>query len=150
MNIQKIANFINNSPRTQKVFKLASKNPAVFDLGVSFVCASVIRPVTILPMPLHSAKDKRYSIASSISSGVTELLTAPFIFMPMQKIWDKTGDLLFQSKHTIFEKNTQSVKRWKSVNNRLFKMVLLPFISLFRFAIVTPTVKILYKKDGLK
>lgn len=143
----KIANFINNSPKTQKVLSYANKNSSVFDLGVSAVCASVIRPVTILPMPMKSKEDKKYSIASSISSGITELLTAPLIFMPMNKVWNKSGDKLIKSQKTIYENNSKLVKQWKSVNNRCFKMALLPFISLFRFAIITPVVKTLYKEN---
>jgi hypothetical protein len=150
MNVNKISSFINHSKRTQKVLSLASKNPAVFDLGVSFACASIIRPLTIIPMPMKSKEDKKYSIASSISSGLTEILTAPLIFMPMQKIWNKTGKLLLKQKNTVFTNCEKNVKQWKSVNNRLFKMALLPFISLFRFAIVSPVVKALYGQKGGK
>lgn len=150
MSVQRIAGFINKSPRTQRVLKLASKNPAVFDLGVSFACASIIRPITILPMPMKHKNDKRYSIASSIASGITEICTAPLIFIPMQKVWNKAGDMLFKTKNSIFSNNMRNVKQWKSVNNRLFKMCLLPVISLFRFATVTPVVKTLYGKKGGK
>ena len=148
MNVQRIAHFINNSNRTQKILAMANKNSSTFDLSASFICAGLLRPITILPMPMKSKEDKKYSIASSISSGLTELATVPLIFMPAQKIWNSSGGVLIKSKDTIFHNNTKLVKQWKSVNNRCFKMALLPFISLFRFAIVTPVVKALYGKKN--
>ena len=43
------------------------------------------------------------------------------------------------------------VKGYKSVTNRCFKMAVLPVVSLFRFATISPVVKALYgKKEGEK
>ena len=47
----------------------------------------------------------------------------------------------------LFINNAKNVKQYKSVTNRCFKMAVLPIVSLFRFATITPVVKTLYKKD---
>lgn len=141
-----IAKFINNSKNTQKILEGASKNPSLMGVGSSCLIAGVIRPVSILPMDIEK-QDKKYSIASSISAGITELLTAPFIFIPFQKMLDKSGESLLKNGGDLFINNAKNVKQYKSVTNRCFKMAVLPIVSLFRFATITPVVKTLYKKD---
>ena len=147
MRVDKIANFINNSQKTQKMLSRVSKNPAAFSTVASCVIAGVIRPAAIVPLPMKNKEDKKYSIASSIAAGITELLTAPLIFIPFNKVLDKSGELLKNSKGTIFENNNKLVKGYKSVTNRVFKMAVLPIISLFRFATISPVVKTLFKND---
>lgn len=150
MRVDKIANFINNSKATQKALASVSKNPAVFSTVAACVTAGVVRPISILPIPMKDKQDKKYSIASSIAAGVTELLTAPLIFIPFNKVLDKSGSLLEKSAGTMFHNNAKMVKGYKSVTNRFFKMAVLPFISLFRFATISPVVKALYGKDNKK
>lgn len=146
MKINKVANFINNSPVTQKCLSKVSKNPAVFSTVASCVIAGVIRPITLIPIPMKDAQDKKYSIASSIAAGITELITAPLIFMPFQKQLDKSGEYLLKEGGELFKDNVKNVKQYKSVTNRIFKMGVLPIISLFRFATISPVVKALYGK----
>ena len=148
MRVDKISNFINNSKRTQKMLASVSKNPAVFSTVASCVIAGVIRPAAIIPLPMKNKEDKKYSIASSIAAGITELLTAPLIFIPFNKVLDKSGELLKKSKGTIFENSDNMVKGYKSVTNRVFKMVVLPVISLFRFATISPVVRTLFKNEN--
>lgn len=149
--VNKIAGFINNSKTAQKCLSAVSKNPAVFSTVASCVIAGVIRPVTIAPLPMKDKQDKKYSIASSIAAGLTELVTAPLIFMPFQKCLNKSGDVLLKSGGDLFKNNVKNVKQYKSVTNRCFKMAVLPVISLFRFATISPVVKALYgKKEGEK
>lgn len=148
MNVGKIAGHINTHPRVQKTLSQVSKNPAVFSTVASCVIAGVLRPVAILPLPMKNKQDKKYSIASSIAAGITELITAPLIFIPFNKVLDKSGVLLKKTKGTMFSNSEQMVKSYKSVTNRVFKMAVLPVISLFRFATISPVVKALYgKKD---
>lgn len=149
MRINKVANFINNSKTTQKCLSAVSKNPAVFSTVASCAIAGIIRPVTILPIPMKDKQDKKYGIASSIAAGITELLTAPLIFMPFQKALDKSGETLLKEGPELFKDSVKNVKQYKSVTNRCFKMAILPIVSLFRFATISPVVKALYgKKEG--
>lgn len=150
MKVNKIANFINNSKTTQKVLTSVSKNPAAFSTVAACVTAGVVRPLSIVPIPMKSKEDKKYSIASSVAAGLTELLTAPLIFIPFNKVLDKSGEILSKSKGTMFSNNAQAVKGYKSVTNRCFKMAVLPFISLFRFATISPVVKALYGRKENK
>ena len=53
-----------------------------------------------------------------------------------------------KSKGTIFENSDNMVKGYKSVTNRVFKMAVLPVISLFRFATISPVVKTLFKNEN--
>ena len=148
MNVGKIAGYINTHPRVQKTLSQVSKNQAMFSTVASCVIAGVLRPAAILPLPMKNKQDKKYSIASSIAAGITELITAPLIFIPFNKVLDKSGVLLKKAKGTMFSNSEQMVKSYKSVTNRVFKMAVLPVISLFRFATISPVVKALYgKKD---
>lgn len=150
MKVNKIADFINRNKTAQKVLEKVSKNPAVFSTVAACGIAGIIRPVTIVPIPMKDKQDKKYSIASSIAAGLTELITAPLIFIPFQKALNKSGDLLYEAAGTMYHKNPQAIKGYKSVTNRLFKMGVLPFISLFRFATISPVVKALYGKKEIK
>lgn len=148
MNVNKIAGYINTHPRVQKTLTQVSKNPAVFSTVSACVIAGIIRPAAIVPLPMKDKQDKKYSIASSIAAGITEIITAPLIFIPFNKVLEKSGDLLKKGKGTIFSNNEAMVKGYRSVTNRVFKMAILPIISLFRFATISPVVKTLYgKKD---
>jgi hypothetical protein len=146
MRVDKISNFINNSKGAQKCLKSVSKNPAVFSTVAACVTAGLVRPLTIAPIPMKNKEDKKYSIASSVAAGLTELVTAPLIFMPFQKALNKSGEKLLKNGGELFANNAKNVKQYKSVTNRVFKMAVLPVVSLFRFATITPVVKALYGK----
>lgn len=151
MKINSVANFINNSKATQKCLASINKNPAVFSTVASCFIAGVMRPGTIAVLPMKDKQDKKYGVASSIAAGITELITAPFIFMPFQRCLNKSGDKLLKNGGDLFVNNVKNVKQYKSVTNRLFKMAVVPVVSLFRFATISPVVKALYgKKDGQK
>lgn len=150
MRINPVANFINNSKVTQKCLAGINKNPAVFSTVASCFIAGVMRPVTISALPMKDKQDKKYGIASSIAAGITELVTAPLIFMPFQKCLNSAGDKLLKNGGDLFVNNMKNVKQYKSVTNRLFKMGVVPIISLFRFATISPVVKALYGKKDRK
>lgn len=146
MRVDKISNYVNNSVKAQKVLTNVSKNPAVFSTVSACIIAGVIRPAAIIPLPMKDKQDKKYSIASSVAAGITELVTAPLIFIPFNKVLEKSGNLLKKSSNSIFTNNEQMIKGYKSVTNRCFKMIVLPIVSLFRFATISPVVKALYGK----
>lgn len=148
MKINRIANFINNNKTAQKGLSAISKNPAVFSTVASCAIAGIIRPATILPIPMKDKQDKKYGIASSIAAGITELLTAPCIFMPFQKALNKSGEALMKEGPELFKDNLKNVKQYKSVTNRCFKMGILPIVSLFRFATISPVVKTLFGREN--
>ena len=150
MNVSKISGFINNSKTTQRVLSGVSKNPAVASTMASVAAAGIMRPALISLMPMKDKEDKKYSIASSIAAGLTELLAAPLIYVPFNKMLSKSGELLSKSTGNIFSNNPAMVKGYQSVTNRLFKMAVVPFVSLFRFATVSPVVKTLFGKEGEK
>ena len=147
MKINKIANFINNSQAAQKVLTKISKNPAVFSTTAACITAGIARPLTIAALPMKDKQDKKYSIASSISAGLTELITAPLLFIPFNKALSKSGDTLIKTTSTIFSNNPKMVNSFKSVSNRLFKTAVLPLVSLFRFSVVPPVVKMISGRE---
>lgn len=137
---QKVANFIEKSPKTQKILRFADKNPALFNSICVFGLASGLRPSTIL-ITSDKSKDKRedalYSAARSITSGFVELATSLAIFLPLNKYIDKSTRKLFNNEHikTYFN-NKEACSAWKSIANRGAKILMLPVISYFNFKYV--------------
>lgn len=145
MRVDKIADFINKSKVTQKVLRSVSDNPALASAGVSFVAAAMIRPALQGVLPIKNDGDKKYTIASSVSAGVTELVAAAAIFIPANKIIQKTSKALYSSsKDTVYKGNNILLRQFKSLSSRILKMGLLPLTSWLRFATVGPTVALLY------
>ena len=149
MRVDKIADFINHSKVTQKILRSVSDNPALASAGISFVAASIIRPFGQAALPIKDDKDKKYTIASSIATGVTDLLFAAAIFIPANKLIQKTSKELYSStKNTIYKENSQLLRSYKSLSNRFLKVLTLPGTSWLRFAMVAPFVKLLFGKKG--
>lgn len=138
-----IANYINNSTKAQKSLKWASDNANFIGIGTSVALACVARPLTLLGVPMENKQDKRYSIASSMASGVTELLTAPLLFNPFKKAVNNSAKNIGGD---LFIKTAKDASNYKSITNRAFKICAMPFVSLFRFATVTPLVKAVFGK----
>lgn len=148
MNVDKIARFINNSKVTKKVLRAVSDNPALASAGISFAVASVIRPSAQSILPIKNEKDKKYTIASSVATGVTELAFATAIFLPANKAIQKTSKQLYSTaKDTIYKENPLLLRQVKSLSSRFLKLGLLPVTSWLRFAAVAPFVKLLFSKD---
>lgn len=149
MNVDKIARFINNSKTTQKVLRAVSDNPALASAGISFAVASLIRPATQSILPIKDEKDKKYTIASSVATGVTELAFATAIFIPANKLIQKTSKQLYSTaKDTVYKENPMLLRQVKSLSSRFLKLGLLPATSWLRFAAVAPFVKFLFKDKG--
>ena len=148
MNVDRIASFINKSKVTQKVLRAVSDNPALASAGISFAVASVIRPSAQSILPIKNEKDKKYTIASSVATGVTELAFATAIFLPANKAIQKTSKQLYSTaKDTIYKENPLLLRQVKSLSSRFLKLGLLPVTSWLRFAAVAPFVKLLFGKD---
>ena len=147
VNIDKIAAWINNSKSVQKVLRAVSDNPALASAGVAFVAASILRPAAQGVLPIKNKEDKKYTIASSVATGVTELLFAGALFIPLNKgIQNMSKKLYSSTKNTIYKENPLLLRQFKSLNSRFMKLASLPFTSWLRFAAVAPFVKLLFGK----
>ena len=148
MRVDKIADFINKSKVTQKILRGVSDNPALASAGIAFVAASIFRPSMQYALPIKDKKDKAYTVASSVATGVTELALSAAIFIPANKLIQKTSKQLYSTtKNTIFKENPEILRSYKSLSNRFLKLGLLPLTSWARFAAIAPFVKFLFGKD---
>lgn len=140
-----IANWINNSTKTQNVLKKINKNPAIFSAIISFGLASILRPATIGILPFKNDKDKKCSQASAVAAGLTELAATAALFIPLNKSIEKASKSLYKSKGTFYEGNNVALRDFKSVTNRGFKLLFLAPISMFRFSLVKPLMNNMFK-----
>ncbi len=147
MNINKISNFINNSPKTQKLLRNISDSPAVWSTIGAFAVATTIRPATTVAI----SKDKQdgiYGACSSIASALVELIGGMAILKPMQKAISKSSQQLYNTEGSIFYHNPDILRRYKSISNRAYKMPTLIVTSLLRFSLVHP-ISVLLNKMGI-
>ena len=147
MNVQKVANFINNSKTAQSVLKNIDKNPAVYSAAASFLLAGVMRPAAIGCMPFKEKKDKQYSQASAVAAGVVELISTVALFIPLNKSIKTASDNLYKAKGTIFHENAPALRQFKSITNRGIKAMALIPISFLRFSLVRPIVDTLFGRE---
>ena len=150
MDVKKVANWINNSERAQKLLKHVNKNPAVYSAASAFVLAGMMRPGLIGVMPFKEKKDKQYSQASAVAAGVVELAATCAIFLPLNKSIKSASDKLYKMKGSYFEGNAPALRQFKSLTNRGTKALALVPISLLRFSLVRPIVDIFFGKDKNK
>ena len=149
--VNKIANWINTSKFAQKSLRAVSDNPAFASAAVSFVAASVLRPSAQAVLPIKNEQDKKYTIASSVTAGVTELITAALIFIPANKLIAKTSKQLYSTtKDTIYKENPLLLRQFKSLTSRFFKLGLMPLTSWLRFATVPLAVGLMFPNKKKK
>lgn len=148
MNIDKVASFINRSKTTQKVLRAVSDNPAMASAGVAFVAASILRPAAQSALPIKNKEDKKYTIASSVATGVTELGLSALLFIPANKAIQNTSKALFSTAKdsTIYKQNPLLLRQFKSLTSRFFKISTMPLTAWIRFAAIAPFVKLLFGK----
>ena len=145
-----IANFINRSPKTQRVLEEVNKNNALYSGVISFALAGILRPVAIGVFPFKDKKDKQVSQISALSAGLVELGFTTAIFIPLNKYIEKTSKNLYKHKGSFFEGNNVALRSFKSVTNRSFKMLALIPMSLLRFGLIKPIMdNINNRKKGL-
>jgi len=149
---QKIANFIENSPRTQNILKKVDKNPSVFNAIYVATLATTLKPVSILAIPQKTEDgklDAKYAASKNIGTGILDLLVALAIFMPLNKKLDKIGRNLFNEKNSIYFKNKEMCSNYKSVMNRFVKIGTLPLFAYLKFNMIEPLCKIIFKKGKI-
>ena len=147
---ERVANWIGKSQGTQKVLKSVNKNPAIFSAVVSFGLASILRPVAIGVLPFKNDKDKKCSQASAISAGFIELASTIAIFIPLNKCIEKVSKSLYKNKGTFYEGNNLALRQFKSVTNRMAKMLFIIPMSLARFALIKPILNSVFKDKPVK
>ena len=148
--IPKIAAFINGSKTTQKILRGINRNPAVFAAVASFGFASVLRPAIIGCFNFNDKKDKKYSQASAVAAGLMELAATVALFIPLNKAIDKASRALYNTKGSFFEGNNMALRQFKSVSNRSIKLLALVPISMARFALIKPVVKLMFGEKESK
>lgn len=151
---QKVANFIEKSPKVQKILRFADKNPSLFNSGCVFTLATGLRPSAMI-LTSGKSEDKKqdaiYSAAKSITSGFVDLTTSLAIFLPLNKVIDNSTRKLFNNPNvkTYFQ-NKEACSAWKSIANRGAKIMLLPIISYFNFKYVKVLVDKMRKNNEHK
>lgn len=140
----KIANFINNSPKTQKVLRSCSKNPALFFSTASFVIQTTARPALTLAVT-KDKDDAKFGACSSISSAIVEMVGSYAIFKPMNKAIENSSKELYKTKGSMFYENPMLLRKYKSVTNRIAKIPPTLLTSLLRFSLIAPTAVLLAK-----
>lgn len=148
-----VASYISKNKIVQKTLLSVEKNPAMVN---SLICAGigiVAKPATILLMPSKDKevkRDKQYSIARAVSTGLIDFVFALALFIPLNKRIDKAGRKLYNSQNTIYYHNKQMVTNAKSIMNRGLRFITLPLFAICKFCAIDPTVKMLFKKDKEK
>ena len=147
-NYVKIANFIERSPKTQKVLRFADKNPAIFQSSCVFALTTVLRPASIMAIPSKTKDgkaDAKYSSARSIATGVVDLVTSTAIFVPLNKAIDSSTRKLFEVKNSVFYHHKENCSAFKSLFNRGTKIMVLPLIAFLNFHYVKKIADILFR-----
>lgn len=147
---QKVANFINKSPRVQNTLRKVDSNPALFNACYVALLSTTIKPSTILLLPNKTSDakmDAKYAASKNIGTGILDLAIATMIFIPANKGLDRLGRKLFNEKNTVYFQNKQMCSNFKSVLNRFMKISLLPMFAWMKFNAIEPLSNILFKKD---
>lgn len=144
--IHPVARFINNSKGFRRFLTNVNDNPGLWGSAIATAGATMIfRPATVACMTMP-ADDKKYTIASSVAAGVTDLAATALVFNGLTKSIQKASDNLFKAEGTVYHNNPEILRRYKSLSNRAFKLALLFPISMLRFSLVKPIVDIMFKK----
>src|SRR5574344_207787 len=147
---QKVANFIEKSPKTQNLLQKIAKNPALFNAGYTAILATTIKPASILMLAINTdtgKDDAKYGAAKSISTCILDFLLALIIFIPLNKRLNKVSEKLFNISDTIYFKNKEMCENYKSVANRVIKIATLPLFAILKFSAIEPTVNFIFKKN---
>lgn len=135
---ERVAKFISSKPM-QKIIRYADKNPAIFQSATVFGMCSVLRPATILVTPAKNENmksDRLYSSAKSVASGITDLAFSTMLFMPANKLINKTTDKLFADKTSPLFSDIKAMKMYKNLLNRGLKFLTIPIIAYLNFRFV--------------
>lgn len=133
-----VANYINKSPKTQKVLENINRNNALYSGVVSFALAGVLRPIAIGLFPFKDKQDKQVSQISAVSAGLVELGFTTAIFIPLNKCIEQASKNLYKTKGSFFEGNNVALRSFKSSMNRSCSLLALIPMSLLRFGLIKP------------
>lgn len=133
----KVARFINSSPRTQRILKGASKNPALAGAASSFILSTTLRPAAILAIT-PDKDDAKYGACSSISAAFVELVGSYALFKPMNRLIENSSKQLYNLEGSLYHENPLLLRRYKSITNRVTKLPLNFVTSLLRFSMIYP------------
>jgi hypothetical protein len=139
------AQYISKSKTLQYVIKKTDSNPALVSGVLAFAVGTTLKPATIVAIP-NNKEDGKYAIARSISTAIADVGLAFAIFYPLNKYIDKSGRRLFNSKNTIYHNNPDICTKYKSLFNRCFKILFIPFFAWSKFALIDPIVKKMAKR----
>ena len=147
---QKVSNFIEKSPKVQKILEKVDKNPALFNSAYTAGLALTLKPASILMLAVNTKdgkEDAKYAASKSVSTGILDFLISLAIFIPLNKRLDKVGAKLFDTHNTIYFKDKQMCANYKSIANRVFKIATLPVFAVLKFGAIEPFVKIMFKNN---
>lgn len=145
-----IAGHINRNRGAQRVLKKIGDNPALFSAVTAFGLASVAKPAVLEVLPFKNEKDKSCSQATSIASGLTELVATAAIFIPLNKSIKKTSELLEKSSRSFFN-DSKNIEQFRSLTNRGAKLLFLIPINIARTKLIKPILcKVFEKKEEKK
>lgn len=135
----RVAKYIEKHKGAQSILRKADSNPALFQSLTVFTLATLVRPSTIMATPAKTSegkKDKLYSASRSIMTGIVDLSTAFIIFLPLNKILNKTGRKLYNTLDSIYHNNKEACSNFKSLSNRFIKFGIIPFVAYLNFKYV--------------
>lgn len=153
--VQKTANYIEKSPKIQKILRFADKNPSIFGSAIVFTTATTLRPVSILmtsrgSQDQNKKKDSVYSAARSIATGIVDIVFTALFFIPLGKILDKRARNLYNSSNTVYFQNKEACSMYKSILNRGIDILLLPLMAYASFKYLKPISKRIYNNEDKK
>lgn len=140
----KVANYINKSPKAQKLLTNIADNPANFSNKFNCGVNGFLRPVASIAVATDKM-DGIYGSSSSVCSSIVELITGNIILKPLKKAIDISAKNL--EGFGIYAQNG-AIDRYKSVTNRLSKLSLVPINTVAKYSIVAPMAGLM--KKGLK
>lgn len=132
-----IACGINTSSKAQKMLEKVSNNPAMAGAVSSFVLATTLRPLAVMAVT-KDRDDAKYAVCSSISAALVEVVGACLLFKPMNKAIENSSRQLYKMKDSLYYRNPELLRRYKSITNRVAKLPLNFINSMARFSMVYP------------
>lgn len=143
---------LNNKFLLKSLEKIAD-HPATFGAATSLLMSLTLRPLVIKNTPEVEKKNKEYSIANSISSGIVKFLTVEALALPVEKTIlkiEKNPDKFLNKKSIdFFKKNNNFDFMSKFLKQSVSVITAIP--KSFLAVSLIPLIKnIIYKKDKNK
>ena len=114
-----------------------------------FLLASLLRPTVILGIPTKNKADNKYSAVRSCISGVLDLATSLLIFLPLNKILQKSNKYLKELPNSVY-KNKAALDSFNNLTTRCVKFAVLPIVSYLNFKYLKPIADKIGNKNANK